>query len=75
MPVDLPEPRFRRTTRCPRCGGASIYAPENAYRPFCGQSCKQADWAAWATEQYRVADTSGDASSDADDAVGGMSVN
>jgi endogenous inhibitor of DNA gyrase (YacG/DUF329 family) len=44
-----------REVRCPACGGASVYAPENPWRPFCSERCKNHDFGAWATERYRVA--------------------
>jgi hypothetical protein len=44
----------RRTVRCPRCGGPSLYAPENPARPFCSERCKSQDFGAWASEAYRV---------------------
>jgi endogenous inhibitor of DNA gyrase (YacG/DUF329 family) len=44
-----------RVVRCPACGGKSVYAPENAYRPFCSARCRQHDFGAWATEDYRIA--------------------
>lgn len=43
-----------RIVRCPRCGGRSVYAPSNAWRPFCSERCRQADFGAWASEDYRV---------------------
>jgi hypothetical protein len=43
-----------RTVRCPRCGGPSVYAPANGWRPFCSARCRQADLGAWADEAYRV---------------------
>jgi endogenous inhibitor of DNA gyrase (YacG/DUF329 family) len=43
-----------RTVRCPACGGASLYAPENKFRPFCGERCKLHDLGAWANERFRV---------------------
>lgn len=43
-----------RIVRCPRCGGRSVYAPSNAWRPFCSERCRQADLGAWASEDYRV---------------------
>ena len=45
----------RRTVRCPRCGGPSLYAADNAYRPFCSARCKNTDFSAWASETYRIA--------------------
>lgn len=43
-----------RTVRCPACGGPSLYAPANAFRPFCSQRCKLQDLGAWASEQFRM---------------------
>jgi endogenous inhibitor of DNA gyrase (YacG/DUF329 family) len=45
----------RRTVCCPRCGGPSLYAPENPARPFCSERCRTQDFGAWASESYRVA--------------------
>lgn len=42
------------TVRCPTCSGPSLFAPANAYRPFCSERCKQIDLGAWANEQFRV---------------------
>jgi uncharacterized protein len=43
-----------RVIRCPGCGGPSIYSPDNAYRPFCSDRCKNHDFGAWASEGYAV---------------------
>lgn len=43
-----------RTVRCPACGGASEYSPDNPWRPFCCERCKNHDFGAWASERYRV---------------------
>lgn len=40
--------------RCPHCGGDSVFAPSNPYRPFCCERCKLIDLGAWASETYRV---------------------
>jgi endogenous inhibitor of DNA gyrase (YacG/DUF329 family) len=45
---------FARKVRCPHCGGESLYAPENRYRPFCSERCRAIDLGAWSTEQFRV---------------------
>lgn len=45
----------RRIVTCPGCGGPSVYAPDNPYRPFCSERCKNLDFGAWASESYRVA--------------------
>ncbi len=44
----------RRVVTCPTCGGDSLYAPENRFRPFCSERCKNVDLGAWASEGYRV---------------------
>lgn len=44
-----------KTVRCPGCGGPSVYGPQNPYRPFCSERCKQMDLGAWASESFRVA--------------------
>jgi len=44
-----------RLVRCPACGGDSIYAASNPFRPFCCERCKSVDFGAWASESYRVA--------------------
>ena len=43
-----------RLVRCPACGGDSVYAPTNPYRPFCSERCKNMDFGAWASESFRV---------------------
>ena len=43
-----------RLVRCPACGGDSVYAPDNPFRPFCSQRCKNLDLGAWASENFRV---------------------
>lgn len=43
-----------RTVVCPTCGGDSIYSPANAFRPFCSERCKQVDFGAWASEDFRM---------------------
>jgi uncharacterized protein len=51
-------PASSTTTRkvtCPACGGESLYAPQNPWRPFCSERCKNRDFGAWASERYRVA--------------------
>ena len=43
-----------RTVRCPTCGGPSLYAAQNPYRPFCRERCKNVDFGAWASEAFRM---------------------
>ena len=43
-----------RLVRCPACGGDSVYAPSNPYRPFCCERCKHLDFGAWAAEHFRM---------------------
>ncbi|MET0312682.1 MAG: DNA gyrase inhibitor YacG [Burkholderiaceae bacterium] len=44
----------QRIVKCPSCGGPSVYAPENLFRPFCSERCKGIDLGAWAAEEFRV---------------------
>ena len=39
---------------CPHCCGPAEYSPANVYRPFCSERCRQRDFGAWASEQFRV---------------------
>jgi uncharacterized protein len=48
-----PKPRI---VRCPACGGDSVYAASNPFRPFCSERCKSIDFGAWASESFRVPD-------------------
>ena len=43
-----------RIVTCPACQGPSVYAPDNAYRPFCSRRCKEHDFGAWANEEHRL---------------------
>ncbi len=47
-----PDPTKR--VNCPTCGGQSVYAPGNPYRPFCSERCKKMDFGAWASETFRM---------------------
>jgi endogenous inhibitor of DNA gyrase (YacG/DUF329 family) len=47
-----------RIVRCPACGGDSIFAPTNRWRPFCSERCKNMDFGAWASESFRVPEES-----------------
>ena len=53
-PSDSPAPIATRIIRCPACGGDSVYASSNPFRPFCSERCRGADLGAWASEGYRV---------------------
>lgn len=43
-----------RIVACPGCGGDSVFAPSNPFRPFCCERCKSMDFGAWASESFRV---------------------
>jgi endogenous inhibitor of DNA gyrase (YacG/DUF329 family) len=45
---------FEKLVPCPGCGGDSIYASSNPYRPFCSARCKNMDLGAWANEDFRM---------------------
>ncbi|MCB1926438.1 MAG: DNA gyrase inhibitor YacG [Rhodocyclaceae bacterium] len=44
-----------RTVKCPNCGKPALWSPDNRWRPFCSERCRQIDLGAWASDQYRVA--------------------
>lgn len=58
---------------CPHCGELAVFAPENAWRPFCSERCKLIDLGAWANESYRIPVAENDAGEVAgfDDEVAG----
>jgi len=58
----------RRIVTCPTCGGESLYGPDNPYRPFCSERCKNVDFGGWATESYRMPAPPTSADADDDDA-------
>ena len=51
MKPDLPA---AKVVVCPACKGPSLYAPTNAFRPFCSERCKNIDFGAWASESFRM---------------------
>jgi endogenous inhibitor of DNA gyrase (YacG/DUF329 family) len=57
----------RRIVTCPTCGGESVYSPDNPYRPFCSERCKNVDFGAWAAESYRVPAPTTSANTDAEE--------
>lgn len=53
--MNMETPAFpAKIVRCPACGGKSVYAASNPYRPFCSERCKNLDFGAWASEAFRV---------------------
>lgn len=56
-----------RTVKCPNCGTPVKWLPDNPYRPFCSERCKQIDLGAWASESYRVPVSSPPDAADAPD--------
>jgi endogenous inhibitor of DNA gyrase (YacG/DUF329 family) len=53
-PEQSPARAMRKIVTCPTCGGESIYALDNPFRPFCSERCKNVDFGAWASESYRL---------------------
>ena len=55
-----PDPQpTQRIVRCPTCNGDSVFAPNNRFRPFCSERCKQIDLGAWASESFSVPEREG----------------
>jgi endogenous inhibitor of DNA gyrase (YacG/DUF329 family) len=50
--------------KCPTCGKEVRWVPENRFRPFCSERCKQIDLGAWAAEKYRISNPDEPSSSD-----------
>ena len=63
---DAPADVKPRLVRCPACGGESVYAPSNPYRPFCSERCKNMDLGAWASESFRVPEKENDSAASED---------
>lgn len=53
-PTLTPPPTPPRVVRCPACQGPASFAPENRWRPFCSERCRNRDLGAWADEQFRL---------------------
>ncbi|GAB3476184.1 DNA gyrase inhibitor YacG [Polaromonas eurypsychrophila] len=51
MTSDLPQPKI---VVCPACSGPSVFGPNNRFRPFCSERCKNVDLGAWASESFRM---------------------
>jgi uncharacterized protein len=43
-----------RYVPCPSCRGDAEYSEANPSRPFCSPRCRQLDFGAWASEQFRL---------------------
>lgn len=52
---------------CPACSKVSKYSTENEFRPFCSERCKVIDLGAWASEQYRIAGSNDNKTSEGSD--------
>jgi endogenous inhibitor of DNA gyrase (YacG/DUF329 family) len=46
--------------KCPTCGTNVAWVPDNKFRPFCSERCKQIDLGAWASEKYVIGDKPGE---------------
>ncbi|MFX1679662.1 DNA gyrase inhibitor YacG [Mitsuaria sp. CC2] len=51
----IPATPAPRIVPCPTCGGDSLFAPTNIWRPFCSERCRQIDLGHWSDESFRVA--------------------
>ncbi len=48
------KPVDEKVVACPTCGGDSVFSPRNPFRPFCSERCKNIDFGAWASEDFRM---------------------
>lgn len=53
-PQDQAPKTSPKIVTCPSCGGDSVYAASNPFRPFCSERCKNIDFGAWASENFRM---------------------
>lgn len=53
-PAKTAPPEQVKLVACPTCGGDSVFAPSNPFRPFCSERCKNIDLGAWASENFRM---------------------
>jgi endogenous inhibitor of DNA gyrase (YacG/DUF329 family) len=56
-PTDTNNSSRPKLVTCPTCGGDSVYAASNPFRPFCSERCKNIDLGAWANEDFRMPTT------------------
>ncbi|WP_354685549.1 DNA gyrase inhibitor YacG [Cupriavidus necator] len=49
--------------KCPTCGTEVAWVPDNKFRPFCSERCKQIDLGAWASEKYVIGGKPGETQS------------
>jgi endogenous inhibitor of DNA gyrase (YacG/DUF329 family) len=45
---------MKKAVKCPECGKAIEYSPENEYRPFCSKRCKLIDLGEWIEGRYKI---------------------
>ena len=48
------EPIQGRKINCRNCRKATIYGPDNPFRPFCSERCRLIDLGEWASENHRL---------------------
>jgi endogenous inhibitor of DNA gyrase (YacG/DUF329 family) len=65
------EPRRpARQVACPGCGAPAAYSPDNPWRPFCSERCRNLDLGAWASGAYRIPLREGDPEAQGDESGG-----
>lgn len=45
------------TVLCPTCSASVAWLPENAFRPFCSETCQLIDLGEWASDTRAIACT------------------
>lgn len=40
--------------QCPNCKTTLAWSPDNVFRPFCSERCKNKDFIAWANEEHTL---------------------
>lgn len=44
----------KSTVRCPTCKAPTPWNPDNPFRPFCSETCKNKDFIDWANEEKNI---------------------
>ncbi|VCU70041.1 DNA gyrase inhibitor YacG [Pigmentiphaga humi] len=47
-------PAMVKKVKCPTCSRLAPWSPDNAWRPFCSERCRQIDLGAWAADKFAI---------------------
>lgn len=55
------------SVQCPTCKKEVIMNDSSPYRPFCSKRCRDIDFGAWATEDYKISENASESDAWSDD--------